>query len=288
MNMDMLTYVRDKRKLTEKEARPLFQQICAIVADFHSKGIVLRDVKLRKFVFKDPERTQLTLGSWDEAIVLANPRNDLIDDKNACPLYASPEILHKSTTHYSGRRVDCWCLGVILYTMLTGHYPFHDPDINILFAKIRKGQLEVPDSLSPTAEFLIRGLLNRQPKERLTARAAMQDRWFTEKDVYLEPSNLLPESQLLETYSYSSHSPSRSHNAYKPSSHRTAVNSSAQTLRSHHPYSLQQRYLPSNRVNTRQAHRTSISNDQIVPEINTFQHRSNEIFHWTLTSGLLS
>ncbi|XP_015786694.1 tribbles homolog 2 [Tetranychus urticae] len=283
----MLTYVRDKGKLTENEARPLFYQICAIVADFHSKGIVLRDVKLRKFVFKDPERTQLTLGSWGEAIVLANPRNDLIDDKNACPLYASPEILHKSTTHYSGRRVDCWCLGVILYTMLTGHYPFHDPDINVLFTKIRKGQLEIPDSISPTAEFLIRNLLNRQPKERLTARAAMQDRWFTEKDVYLEPYDLLPESRLLETDSSSA---ARSHNTHttSSSSHRTAVNSSASNSRSHPPYSLQQRYLPRNRANSRKVYTTSISNDQIVPQMNTFQRESDAIFHWTLTSGLLS
>jgi tribbles-like protein len=53
---DLHSYIRSKRKLKETEACRLFQQIIAAVLHCHVNGVVLRDLKLRKFVFKDPER----------------------------------------------------------------------------------------------------------------------------------------------------------------------------------------------------------------------------------------
>lgn len=53
---DIHTYIRNKRKLREPEAARLFHQIVSAVSHCHRSGIVLRDLKLRKFVFADPER----------------------------------------------------------------------------------------------------------------------------------------------------------------------------------------------------------------------------------------
>lgn len=53
---DLHSYIRNKKKLTEAEARKFFYQIALIVADCHKKGIILRDIKLRKFIFKDPQQ----------------------------------------------------------------------------------------------------------------------------------------------------------------------------------------------------------------------------------------
>ena len=53
---DMHQYVRSKRKLKEEEASELFYQMVLAVAHCHENGIVLRDLKLRKFVFKNPQR----------------------------------------------------------------------------------------------------------------------------------------------------------------------------------------------------------------------------------------
>ena len=55
-HVDLHSYVRTKRRLREPQARPLFRQIVAAVHEAHSKGIVLRDLKLRKFVFTDESR----------------------------------------------------------------------------------------------------------------------------------------------------------------------------------------------------------------------------------------
>ena len=53
---DLHSYVRTRRRLREPAARHLFRQIVSAVHEAHSKGIVLRDLKLRKFVFTDESR----------------------------------------------------------------------------------------------------------------------------------------------------------------------------------------------------------------------------------------
>jgi len=53
---DLHAYVREKRKLKEEEAVLLIRQIVAAVKHCHDAGIILRDLKLRKFVFKNKER----------------------------------------------------------------------------------------------------------------------------------------------------------------------------------------------------------------------------------------
>uniref|UniRef100_A0A182NNX5 Protein kinase domain-containing protein n=1 Tax=Anopheles dirus TaxID=7168 RepID=A0A182NNX5_9DIPT len=53
---DLHSYVRVRKRLREPEARRLCRQMCEVVKSCHEQGIVLRDLKLRKFVFADRER----------------------------------------------------------------------------------------------------------------------------------------------------------------------------------------------------------------------------------------
>ena len=62
-----------------------------------------------------------------------------------------------------------WSLGVVLYTMLVGRYPFQDVEPAALFSKIRRGVFTVPESLSPRAKCLVRSLLRKAPADRLEA-----------------------------------------------------------------------------------------------------------------------
>lgn len=53
---DLHSYVRQRRRIREPEARRLFRQVAETVRACHREGIVLRDLKLRKFVFADTQR----------------------------------------------------------------------------------------------------------------------------------------------------------------------------------------------------------------------------------------
>lgn len=176
---DLHSYVRRRRRLREPEAGALFQQIMLAVQHCHDNGLVLRDLKLRKFVFKNPQKTELKLECVEDAYVLGEDKDDdWLADKHGCPAYVSPEILQCQRASYSGRAADMWSAGVMLYTLLVGRYPFHDVQPNALFTKIRRGEYRVPDNVSARAKCLIRSLLRKEPAERLTADQVLAHPWF--------------------------------------------------------------------------------------------------------------
>ena len=57
---DLHSYLRLKRRLREHEARALFRQAAEAVHHCHSNGVVLTDLKLRRFVFADPQRSVIS------------------------------------------------------------------------------------------------------------------------------------------------------------------------------------------------------------------------------------
>ncbi|XP_043922539.1 tribbles homolog 1 [Protopterus annectens] len=182
---DMHSYVKSCKKLTEEESARLFHQIVSAVAHCHQRGIVVGDLKLRKFVFCDEQRTHVRLENLEDTHIMKG-EDDSLSDKHGCPAYVSPEILN-TTGSYSGKSADVWSLGVMLYTLLVGRYPFHDSDPSTLFTKIRRGQYCIPDEISPKAKCLIRSLLRKDPSERLTASEILLHQWF---HAVLEPGYL--------------------------------------------------------------------------------------------------
>lgn len=122
-------------------------------------------------------RTELRLDSLEDACVLDNEDDDRLSDKHGCPAYVSPEILNGTRT-YSGRAADMWSLGVMLYTILVGRYPFHDAEPTVLFSKIRRGQYTLPPSLSSKAKCLLKSVLRQDPNLRLTAEECLSHPWL--------------------------------------------------------------------------------------------------------------
>ena len=64
----------------------------------------------------------------------------------------APEIVEKK--EYCGDKADMWACGVVMYTMLTGNFPFKGNDQKGLFRHIQKGSFIEP-SISSNARDLI-------------------------------------------------------------------------------------------------------------------------------------
>ena len=49
---------------------------------------------------------------------------------------------------YDGKASDMWAMGVILFTMVCGQFPFYDNDRQELFKKIRSADFVIPRSVT--------------------------------------------------------------------------------------------------------------------------------------------
>lgn len=89
----------------------------------------------------------------------------------------APEIVQKK--EYSGFAADVWSLGIILFVMLTGHFPFNGASEREVFSKILRGGLfHMPESVPLDARRLIQQLLTFDPQKRPNIKTVCQDRWF--------------------------------------------------------------------------------------------------------------
>ena len=100
-----------------------------------------------------------------------------LSERHGCPAYVCPEMLQPG--NYSGKAADLWSLGVILYTLLVGRYPFFDSSPQRLFSKVRSGYYEVPENISPLARSLISSLLAHEPHKRVLTEVILEHPWFT-------------------------------------------------------------------------------------------------------------
>lgn len=100
----------------------------------------------------------------------------LLDTYCGSPFYAAPEMV--TATPYRGPPVDMWSCGVILYAMLTGQLPFHCDTMPELFKKISLAHYTEPNTLSDDALHLIKALLCRNPKRRITAENVLKHPWL--------------------------------------------------------------------------------------------------------------
>lgn len=106
------------------------------------------------------------------------------------PDYMSPEMLgiieeaiSQEGPKYDAKAVDVWALGVTFYLLVTGVYPFENPDhphsLSHTLQNIRKGAIQpFPDNISVDCETLIRQLLVPSPKERPTLKETAENKWL--------------------------------------------------------------------------------------------------------------
>ncbi|XP_074655120.1 serine/threonine-protein kinase 40-like [Tubulanus polymorphus] len=165
--MNLQHHVIKEKKLSEKEAIVIFYDIVRVVRNLHQKNIVHRDLKLGNMVInKRTRRVIITNFCLGKHLV---SEEDLLKDQRGSPAYISPDVL--SGKSYLGKPSDMWALGVVLFTMLYGQFPFYDSVPQELFRKIKIAEYTIPNDgrVSDNTNNIIRKLLVLDPKTRLTA-----------------------------------------------------------------------------------------------------------------------
>jgi serine/threonine protein kinase len=160
--VSLLSYLKSKtnRRLEENECRQIFSQIVSAVSHCHSKNICHRDIKLENIIVDEWHNIKLI----DFGFGTVTVENKLQNFFCGTPSYMPPEIVQKKD--YEGLPADIWSLGILLYTLLCGMFPFRASNEKELYAKITKGVYIFQEHMSQTACHLVERLLNLNPSER--------------------------------------------------------------------------------------------------------------------------
>nr|XP_014344177.1 PREDICTED: protein kinase C zeta type [Latimeria chalumnae] len=165
---DLMFHMQRQRKLPEEHARFYAAEICIALNFLHERGIIYRDLKLDNVLLDSEGHIKLTdYGMCKEGL---RP-GDTTSTFCGTPNYIAPEILRGEEYGFS---VDWWALGVLMFEMMAGRSPFDiitdNPDMNTedyLFQVILEKPIRIPRSLSVKAASVLKGFLNKDPKERL-------------------------------------------------------------------------------------------------------------------------
>ena len=129
----------------------------------HERHIVYRDLK--------PENLLLTSQGHIKLTDMGLAKFVIGKTYTTCgtPDYFAPELI-ASVGHTNA--VDWWTLGILLFELLSGHPPFESSYPMQIYAKVMKGigKVQFPQKCQGSAEILIKGLLRKDPSERLAMR----------------------------------------------------------------------------------------------------------------------
>lgn len=160
------------KKLSEREARKLFQQLIDAVDYCHGKGVYHRDLK--------PENLLLdwkgNLSVSDFGLSALRKPGDLLATACGSPSYVAPELLIGK--NYDGAAADVWSCGVILFELLAGYLPFDDQGLIPLYKKIRTAKCRYPPWFTEGSKKLISRIFDPNPGRRITVCQIMEDEWF--------------------------------------------------------------------------------------------------------------
>ena len=82
------------------------------------------------------------------------------------PSYMAPELVKKKL--YDGILVDLWALGITLFKIVTGDYPFGSEKEKYLSQRILACDIKMPNYISSKCRNLIMSCLQQNPDDRIS------------------------------------------------------------------------------------------------------------------------
>lgn len=169
------------KPFSEELVQYFMRQIIDAFKYIHANGVIHRDIKLENILLNyktEEDKNNLNLMNATAKIIdfgfaCKISGNNLAHTAVGSPLNAAPVILKKMTGESAklgyDQKADIWSLGSICYHMLIGKPIFDAEDMDDLISKVEKGSYKLPANLSREIVSFLNGMLQYEPKNRLTA-----------------------------------------------------------------------------------------------------------------------
>ena len=163
-----------KKRLTTKVCASIIKDVISAVYFMHNMKppIIHRDIKPENVLLSEGLVAKLTDFGWSNYIQEDEVR------KTVCgtPIYLAPEIWMEKG---HDETVDIWCIGVLLFELVTSTVPFQGNDIDTLKENILKVKINWPKDINTDAKNLIMKILKIDPKQRISLEEMLKHPFIT-------------------------------------------------------------------------------------------------------------
>ena len=158
------------------------QQVASIIKDVISATyflhnyippIIHRDIKPENVLLASGMQAKLTDFGWSNYMQGDYKRTTVC----GTPIYLSPEMIN-NTGH--DEKVDIWCIGVLLFELMTGVQPWKGTDVNTVKMNILRLKINWPKNMDRKAADLISRILRYNPEERISLENMLMHPFFTQ------------------------------------------------------------------------------------------------------------
>ena len=185
MEMDLLSFIMVKEKLSENEFKVIFKQVCEGVAKCHENGIAHLDLKPDNVLLQFNERNgrkvlqkiQVCDFGFAQKWKMQNSKSSIMKLKShriGTAEYRAPEIHNCEKVALD--KADVWSLGIMLFSAITGYFPYmYDngsitSEVDLRLIK----QITAGDKCYK----LVTKMLEKDYSQRLSIQDVLSDPWF--------------------------------------------------------------------------------------------------------------
>lgn len=167
------SHLKERGQINCHHVSHVAQQMGASIHYLHSENIIHRDVKGDNYLMSrkdiiDPKNC-IVLTDFGTAVEIKP--SERLSGGVGTKIFWSPEFFDKDY----GPKVDVWAMGVIMYGLVTGRFPFKDE------RDIRGKEVRIPKRVHPSCEEFIRKMLEKVENKRLSSEEVMAHPWVAKK-----------------------------------------------------------------------------------------------------------
>ncbi|CAB3397865.1 unnamed protein product [Caenorhabditis bovis] len=178
-SVQQLLELEPARRITVGEAHLIFCETVRGLDYLHALRISHKDIKPGNLLIAIDFTVKICdFGVAEQLSLFQNNGN--CTKVNGTPKFQPPECVAGSHEYFDGYKADMWGLGVTLYNMVSGKYPFDKTVLIQLYDSIAKDPVEMPKNveLSPHLQDLILKLLEKDFKIRYGTYETMLHPWY--------------------------------------------------------------------------------------------------------------
>jgi len=173
---ELFDHIIARGHYTEPDAREIISQVLQAVSYLHDQDVIHRDIKPENILVSTPEPKPGESSTGGELLVKLSDFGlakfigegaQMAMTTCGTPTYSAPEVWCGAYTN----KVDCYSVGVLMFVMLSGHFPKVNSDGPVFVGKVWS-------EVSRDGRDLVAHLMDPDPTSRMSAKTALQHLWI--------------------------------------------------------------------------------------------------------------